>query len=185
MVTSLLPSVGLRPVGLSLRLHATIVTVCARLTYARLLEPLLSIVTCTLLPPEGFERPGYVCKLERNLEGLASAPRAYYLSFDKYLRKCGFAAVGADPCLHYNSSKDLWLLMYCDDLILAGSPASQAAFKKELAEEYEFRDYGEPQSFLGMEVTRDQTANTLHLTQRAYIQQLATQYGLLDMQQPY
>ena len=31
-----------------------------------------------------------------------------------------------------------------------------------------------------MEVTRDQTANTLHLTQRAYIQQLATQYGLLD-----
>ena len=130
--------------------------------------------------PEGFERPGYVCKLERNLEGLASAPRAYYLSFDKYLSKHGFAAVGADPCLYYNSSKDLWLLMYCDDLILAGSPASQAAFKKELAEEYEFRDYGEPQSFLGMEVTRDQTANTLHLTQRAYIKQLATQYDMLD-----
>ena len=130
--------------------------------------------------PEGFERPGYVCKLERNLEGLASAPRAYYLSFDKYLSKHGFAAVGADPCLYYNSSKDLWLLMYCDDLILAGSPASQAAFKKELAEEYEFRDYGEPQSFLGMEVTRDLTANTLHLTQRAYIKQLATQYDMLD-----
>ena len=77
---------------------------------------------------------------------------------------------------------NLQIIEYVDDLILKASKVEIERFKKDLVSKYEIRDYGDPRSFLGMEVTRDRSAGTIRLTQKAYIKQLATVYGLLDSQ---
>ena len=52
--------------------------------------------------------------------------------------------------------------------------------KIDLQKKYKIRDYGDPRSFLSMEVTRDRVHKTLHLAQKAYIQQLAREHQLED-----
>ena len=47
---------------------------------------------------------------------------------------------------------------------------------------YDIHDYGEPRSFIGMEITRDHIKRTIKLTQTQYITQMANLkcFGLLD-----
>ena len=64
----------------------------------------------------------------------------------------------ADVCLYKSQNPNytsLWLLQYVDDLQLTGSDADIEAFMKTLKTKYELRDYGEPRSFIGMEILRD------------------------------
>ena len=55
-----------------------------------------------------------------------------------------------------------------DDLIIKGAAAEISRFKQDLLKKYEIRDYGEPRSFLGMEITRNRKRKTIKLTQHAY-----------------
>ena len=57
----------------------------------------------------------------------------------------------------------MWVLQYVDDLQVSGKPAEVDASVKDLTAKYEIRDYGEPQSFIEMELA--QKGNTMKLTQ--------------------
>jgi hypothetical protein len=133
--------------------------------------------------PEGFEQPGYCIRLGMNIYGTADAPRAYHRDFDKYLAQCLVFPEQADTCLYTSQNPrypGLQLIEYVDDLVCRGSALAIENFIHDLKLKYEIRDYGEPKSFLGMEINRDRKARTIHLTQTAYIQQLAREHGLLD-----
>ena len=133
--------------------------------------------------PKQFKREGYVCKLGANMYGLTSAPAAYHRDFDKFLRTCLIVPDPSDTCL-YTSKNPLYpniqMIEYVDDCIVKGPQAEIVRFKADLLDKYQIRDYGDPRSFLGMEIHRDREAKTVRLTQQAYIQMLAKQYQLQD-----
>ena len=114
--------------------------------------------------PEGFERPGYCIRLGASIYGTADAPRAYHKDFDKYLAQLEIRPTQADTCLYTSTNvryPDLQIIEYVDDLVLKGSAVSIENFLHDLQLKYKIRDYGEPKSFLGMEVTRDKKARTI------------------------
>ena len=133
--------------------------------------------------PDGFKRPGFTCMLGANMYGLVSAPSAYHKDFDKFLATCMVHPDPSDTCLYTSrnpSYPNIQLIEYVDDLIIKGPFAEIKRFKHDLVQKYEIRDYGEPRSFLGMEIHRDRKKKTIKLTQHAYIKQLAKVYGLLE-----
>ena len=62
------------------------------------------------------------------------------------------------------SDPDLQVLEYVDDLIVRGSAVGIENFMHDIQLKYKIRDYGEPKSFLGMEIIRDNHARTIKLT---------------------
>ena len=52
-------------------------------------------------------------------------------------------------------------------------------FKHSLKTDYRVRDYGQPESYLGMEFARDRDHGTVSLSQSAYIRSMASRFGLL------
>ena len=133
--------------------------------------------------PEGHERPGFTILLGRAIYGLCDSPRAYFQSFSKALGGLEVRPTGSDPCMfksHNPRYRNLWIICYVDDLILRGPSSEISAFKADFTKIYEIRDYGEPESFLGMEVTRDRVKRTIKLTQTQYIEQMAKRFGMLD-----
>ena len=51
--------------------------------------------------PEGFEEPGYVCRLRRSLYGLKQAPRIWYQCVHRVLAAHGFTMAQSDNCVFY------------------------------------------------------------------------------------
>ena len=123
--------------------------------------------------PEGHQRAGYVCRLRRACYGLVDAPRAYFTDFRKFMRELQVMPTHSDVCLYTSKNPKyptLRVLQYVDDLQLSGLPADIESFVRDLTTKYEIRDYGEPRSFIGMEVVR--TGNRIKLTQTKYIEQI-------------
>ena len=132
-------------------------------------------------PPVGHEREGMACKLLKGLYGLADSPRLYNRSFDAYLRSLKLQPQHADTCLYMSKNSkypSVMVLEYVDDLQIAGLPEDIDHFVKDLQLKYKLRDYGEPKSFIGMEVTR--SGRSITLTQTKYIEQMAERFGLTD-----
>ena len=126
--------------------------------------------TVFIKPPKGFERPGYELQLGKNLYGLVSAPAAYHKDFDKFLGESQIFPDRSDTCLYVSRNTrylGLQIIEYVDDLILKGSKLAINNFKQDIQTKYEIRDYGAPQSFLGMEVQQDRERHTITLTQQA------------------
>ena len=73
--------------------------------------------------------PSYVCKLHKSLYGLKQAPRAWFERFTFHLLHLGFTTSLADNSLFIfqSSSTIIYLLLYVDDIIVAGNSASQVA----------------------------------------------------------
>ena len=131
--------------------------------------------------PEGHEREGYVCRVRQACYGLCDAPRAFYTDFRQFLKTRKIEPTDQDPCLYKSSNPSypsVWILQYVDDLQIQGTDADISAFVADLQSKYKIRDYGEPRSFIGMEIAR--TEHTITLTQSEYIRQMAARFGLLD-----
>jgi len=110
--------------------------------------------------PKGFEifsSDSHVCRLKRALYGLKQAPRAWYTWIDSYFTGLGFSKSEADPNLYkiVMEGKLLIIVLYVDDLILTGDELLILSCKEDLAREFEMRDLGLPNYFLGLEIWQD------------------------------
>lgn len=129
--------------------------------------------------PEGFKTPGGAkCKLRRTIYGLKQASRAWYLRLRQKLEQHGLKVSSADAALYVGT--DLIVLVYVDDILLAGRRAAVDACKKVLAQEFDVKDMGPASYFLGMEIERDRKARTLRLAQAKYAQDVVRRFGLVD-----
>jgi hypothetical protein len=93
----------------------------------------------------GFEVHGintHVCRLKKALYGLKQAPCAWYSRIDKKLLKLHFTNIAIDLNIYYLYIKFdlLVLVLYVDNLILAGSSRKLIAWCKKLTREYEKKD---------------------------------------------
>ncbi|CAE6075150.1 unnamed protein product [Arabidopsis arenosa] len=133
--------------------------------------------------PPGFidkDRPQFVCRLKKALYGLKQAPRAWYQELKTYLLQAGFKNSLADTSLFiYQRGCDvIYVLVYVDDIIIAGTTSLVTAFNKSLAARFSLKDLGALSYFLGIEATR--TSKGLHLMQRKYIIDLLTKTNMLE-----
>ena len=79
--------------------------------------------------------------------------------------------------MYRHKSKDVWLALYIDDALIKGESGAVAEFEALLNEDFKCHSYGEPKSFLGMDIDCDHKPGIIHISQRTYIQNLVDRFG--------
>ncbi|KAI5343890.1 hypothetical protein L3X38_011766 [Prunus dulcis] len=134
--------------------------------------------------PPGFvdpHQPDHVCKLNKAIYGLKQAPWAWFQHFSQFLLRVGFTQSQADNSMfvYHDQFSVMILLLYVDDIILTGSNSSHLlAFLRTLGTEFDIKDLGHLNYFLGVEVHYHPTS--IHLTQNKYTVDLLKRSNLLD-----
>ena len=139
-----------------------------------------------MIQPEGFQvkgRENLVCKLKKSLYGLKQAPRQWYLKFDNFMRRVGYKRCDNDHCCYIKKFKGSYiiLLLYVDDMLIAGSDMSEIKkLKKQMSEEFEIKDLGAANQILGMSISRNKENGSLTLSQEKYIEKVLKKFSLND-----
>jgi hypothetical protein len=133
--------------------------------------------------PQGFEvedRKTHVCRLKKALYGLKQAPRAWYGRIDSFLTSLGFTKSKADPNLYFKVMNDepIILLLYVDDILLAGEENLITYCKKKLVVEFEMKDLGPMHYFLGLEAWR--SPKKIFLNQGKYAVEISKRFDMLE-----
>jgi hypothetical protein len=132
--------------------------------------------------PKGFEVGGKTkaCHLQKALNGLKQAPRAWHLKLTKEMSGLGFEPSSADPSLFIRKSEGsiTYVAVWVDDCLVVGSESDVTEVKKSIGETFTVRDLGPVKFFLGMEISRDRVAKTLTLTQKKATRELLEEFGM-------
>jgi hypothetical protein len=90
------------------------------------------------------------------LYGLKQALRAWYRHLHTFLLGLGFARTNADHSIYTKLSTGTIICIYVDDLLLFSHSLDEIAhIKARMTHEFEMKDLGEVDRFLGMEIERD------------------------------
>ena len=132
--------------------------------------------------PPGFNNgsSGKVAKLRKSLYGLKQSPRAWFDKFVKAIKRQGYTQAQADHTLFFKHKvgKVTILIVYVEDIIITGDDIEEIVrVKKGLASEFEMKDLGKLQYFLGMEIARSQEG--ISVSQRKYVLDLLKETGML------
>ena len=139
-----------------------------------------------MLQPEGFAEKGkekLVCKLRKSLYGLKQAPRQWYKKFDSFMADTGFERSDSDHCCfvkRFANSSYVILLLYVDDMLLAGSSLVEInKVKQQLAKQFEMKDLGAANHILGMRISRGRDGS-LFLSQAEYVKKVLARFSMSD-----
>jgi hypothetical protein len=131
--------------------------------------------------PDGVDSaPNTVCKLQKSLYGLKQASRKWYEKLTSLLISEGYTQSNSDHSLFINAhgSDFTALLVYVDDIILAGSSLHEFdRIKSILDSKFKIKDLGVLKYFLGLEIAHS-TAG-ISVSQRKYCLDLLDSSGLL------
>jgi len=94
--------------------------------------------------------------------------------------KLGFIRRNFDPNLYFKvvQGMPLILVLYVEDLFLTSSETLMIECKRELASEFEMKDFGLMLYFLGLEVW--QRLGEIFLSQGKYIVNLLEKFGMIE-----
>jgi hypothetical protein len=131
--------------------------------------------------PEGFgtfDRELHACRLKRVLYELKQAPYAWYTQIDNYFTRPGFTKSEADANQYQIvvGGKILIIVLYVDDLILAGDDQLIHSCKEDLEKEFEMKDLGLLHYFLGLEIW--QRDCELFLSQGKYAREIPGKFHM-------
>ena len=146
-------------------------------------------------PPEGMieDNPSlkgkFLC-VKNALYGLAASPRAFNQHLHKRVTSYGWTRSPVDHCMYTRTDEHgtSFILMYVDDVLHIGPKQHIELFRKSInietnpTEGFKVRDYGMPTSFLGMDIHRK--GRHVKLSQKTYIDQLATRFNINDGKYP-
>ena len=136
------------------------------------------------LPPGYSQPPGFpnrVCRLRRALYGLKQAPRAWFEKFSSTISQHGFSSSSFDTTLFLRRSDHgtTILLLYVDDMIIIGDDMQGIQdLKLFLGSQFEMKDLGPLNYFLGIEVSS--SADGYYLTQAKYTSDLISRANITD-----
>jgi hypothetical protein len=130
---------------------------------------LKSEIDCILFvyPSTHFvEFPGQLLKLRLSLYGAKQSAALWNQMIDGFLRGLGFSPSPMDPCLY--KRPDAIIILFCDDLRVAGLPATVLEIKTALFKEYQITT-SDGTRFLGMDTHYDLEKGFLKLHMETYI----------------
>ena len=136
--------------------------------------------------PEGFtkvddEGQQLVCKLNKGLYGLKQSARNWYKKLRGFLESIGFVRLYSDHCIYFNADTGVIIAVWVDDLIiLAKEMKEMDCVKEQLRKQFEIKDLGELEYFLGIRVIRDRVNRRIHINQSGYINSVLERFGMLD-----
>jgi hypothetical protein len=125
-------------------------------------------------------RPNQVCKLNKSLYGLKQASRKWYEKLTSLLIQHHYVQASSDHSLFIKKSDTTFtaLLVYVDDVILAGNSLSEFQhIKSVLHQSFQIKDLGVLKYFLGLEVSH--STKGIFLCQRKYCLDLLSDSGFL------
>lgn len=128
--------------------------------------------------PPGFGEKGYCLLLLRALYGLRQSPMLWQETQGNALKKLGFKQSSEEPCVFYNDI--MIIFIYVDDMVTIYRKQSYvqfATFRDQLSQQFEMKQLGELQWFLGVRVIRDRQQRKIWLLQDAYIEKIVQKYG--------
>lgn len=137
-------------------------------------------VYMVIAPGVTTSKPNQVCKLAKSLYGLKQASRQWYEKLASLLTAHGYQLADSDHSLFVKSinSNLTILLVYVDDVILAGNSISEiTSIKHILHHAFKIKDLGILKYFLGLEVAY--FAKGITLCQRKYCIDLLNDSGLI------
>lgn len=126
--------------------------------------------------PEGYDTAGKIARLLKSLYGLKQSPRQWYAKLSAFLLGLGFQRSRADETLYFKNG--IWILVYVDDLFIAGELSKIKEVKEQLSLQFKMKDLGRLSLFLGMQLV--QRDNYLFLTQRHYLRRILEKYNMDD-----
>jgi hypothetical protein len=133
-----------------------------------------------MYPPESMHvKSDLVCKLNRTLYGLKEDPSEWNKRFDLFVKKQGFMQSKVDRCLYLLSrgNDNIYLLLYVDDILIAGSNRILIdSLKQIFTSEFNMRDFSELEYFLGIKITR--TSDTMFLSQSTYLKKVLSKFSM-------
>ena len=119
------------------------------------------------------------CRLVTAIYGLKQSPRAWYGRIHTFFQAKNFTRSNHDHSLYINYQKQVIILLYVDDLVVA-APTKELIhwIRQQLHDEFEMTDLGPLKHFLGLEIARNRERRALHLCQSQYIQKILRLQGL-------
>src|SRR5436190_2131077 len=132
--------------------------------------------------PEGFldrSYPNKVLRLRKSLYGLKQAPRIWYLLLCQYILNLGFKSCESDPSTYINIDKSIILSVYVDDILIFGhNQRSCETIFQQLSSQFKMQNLGPPKTFLGLNITRNASANTISINQTGYIHRMLKRFNM-------
>ena len=132
--------------------------------------------------PDG--RPPCLWKLNKAMYGLKQSPRLWQEHYASVMKSLGFRRCKSDPNLYCHSSRQLYVLAYVDDLLIAGDSDKAEEFiealNKELLVKVTARlNSGTEASFLGRRLRHNGDSIDLFMP-RNYIDELLSVYDMKE-----
>jgi len=115
-------------------------------------------------------------RLLRSLYGLKQSPRSWYSELNSFLTLIGFTRSFADEALYMR--KDIWILVYVDDLFITRLSLQIAEAKDELSARFKMKDLSPLSLFLRMEVIRK--GGSVFLSQSQYLMRILEDFSMQD-----
>ncbi|PNY11391.1 retrovirus-related Pol polyprotein from transposon TNT 1-94 [Trifolium pratense] len=137
-------------------------------------------VYMTIPPGVDLTKPNQACKLVKSLYGLKQASRQWNEKLTKFLLDLQFIQASSDHSLFTRQSSSLFLilLVYVDDVIIAGNSLTEInSIKSALHHTFKIKDLGTLKYFLALEVAHSKSG--ISLCQRKYCLDLITDAGML------
>ena len=135
--------------------------------------------------PSGYSHlsgfPHRVFRLRRALYGLKQAPRAWFAKFSSTISHHGFSGSSFDTTLFLRRSSHgiTILLLYVNDMIIIGDDMRGIQdLKHFLGRQFEMKDLGPLNYFLGLEVSS--YADGYYLTKAKYTSNLISRASITD-----
>ena len=134
--------------------------------------------------PEGFVQPSfedYVCKLVHTIYGTMQGAHDWYETLTNTYEKLGYTTSRADPCVRFKTKGDEYTITdtYTDDVFGASKTDAEIKSRKdEIGREWEIKDVGDNEYFLGMRVQQNLVEGTIRLSQRPYWEHVINRFDL-------
>jgi Reverse transcriptase (RNA-dependent DNA polymerase). len=137
--------------------------------------------------PEGVLELGYVTeeitkkyciRSRKAMYGIAQAPRAFFLTFSKFLRSTGMTQSKLDPCLWFMHSDDdelvLMVVVYVDDCAVCGTDEMINWWKEKVKTRFNISDLGPIKKHIGVwyEEGEDEQGRYYELSMNNYCEDL-------------
>jgi hypothetical protein len=128
-------------------------------------------------PPRGFERTGYVLRVERSLYGLKDAPALFNALLDKRLTMHGLTRSQLDPSLYFDQKRKLYVVAHVDDLLYTGPDNAIDDFEAFLKQHFKLTKAGTVTDFVGMQVKYDRKQGKLTLSQQDAVTKIVKDFA--------